>query len=217
MKHTKYIVLSVILLVSSAVAQTSTTNWVAANLLKHTTFTLEEEFRQSGDRARSFYEHTDFQVKYAVNGWLDAFGSYRLIYQDKGHGYHTASMFVPGFMLKAPTTLLPAKYGALSLRSRVELTLQDSQNKASYQDTEFLKYSLPWKWSRWQIQPFVGEELFFDCAKDLDFNRNRFYAGVDFVLSSRVKGSLFWYDQQDKGKRAWTSDNIIVAQVKFVF
>jgi hypothetical protein len=190
-----------------------------SNALQSTTFTVEEEFRQNCDLDKFFYEHTDFQVKYTLVNWADVFVSYRLIFQDKGSGWQRGDMVIPGFNLRLPSKYLPSKFGGLSLRSREEILLETAGNKPSYQLTEFLKYNTPWKFTRFQINPFVGTEGFFDCNKDMTFDRYRLYTGVDYVINKNVKGSLFYYSQDDKPSSSWDwkQANIFVAQVKFSF
>lgn len=190
-----------------------------SNLLQHTAFTVEEEFRQDCDMGKFYYEHTDLQVKYNLVEWADIFISYRLIFQDKASGWKRGDMVIPGFNLRAPAKYLPTKLGAVSLRSREEILLETAGNKESYHLTEFLKYNTPWKFTRFQLNPFVGTEGFFDCQNDMTFDRYRLYAGFDYAINKNVKGSVFYYSQQDKLSKSWnwTQANIFVAQIKFLF
>lgn len=177
----------------------------------NSTVTLEQEFRYNADSTHLFYEHTDLQYKYAVNEHVDMFASYRLIFQDAG-GWDTQNMFVPGFTLKT----LPTKYGTLSLRSKLEFTLSQNQNPNSYKVAEFLKYSLPYSVTKYNITPFVGDEPFFDAAHSMNLVQNRVYAGVDFTLTENVRGVLTYYRQSDKNN-GWTSANVVMAQLKYSF
>lgn len=187
-----------------------------SNVVSKTALTLEEEFRQDTDQGRNFYEHTDLQLKYNVNWNIEAFLSYRLVFEDKAgtSSYNTANVFIPGVTLWAPTNYIPERHGWLSLRSRAELTLEDSNTKANYQLSEFLRYYTPFMFTRYNINPYVGDEMFFDLRNDFTFGRNRVCAGVDFELTKRIGGTLSYYWQNDKKAGDWHDRNLIVLQVR---
>ena len=98
-----------------------------------------------------------------------------------------------------------------------EITLEQAAAPVDYKVAEFLKYSAPWKFTDFAITPFIGDEPFFNGADNFNFVRNRIYAGVDFKLTSNVKGLITYYSQNDKKAAGWKAGNVIMAQVKYTF
>lgn len=207
----KKIVYTILLLTMGFALNSKADTNTNSTFLDHTSVTLEEEFRfKEGD---FYYEHTDISGKYKFNDHVDVFGGYRLILQDKGLGFKDQSMFIPGFNLKTSDS----KYGKLTLRSRVEIGLNTSPTPTSYQLTEYLKYNTPWKLTKFKINPFIGDETFFDCSHQMDFNKNRAYAGLDYQFTKKIKGSTYYFRESNKKNNNWTDSNVVVTQVKFEF
>ena len=182
-------------------------------------FQVEEEFHYyAGPQATMLnYEHTDLQYKYLANSYFDVFGSYRLIFKESANTWQNYNMFVPGFDLKLPIQL----WGTLNLRTKVEITPanQHGNTPATYMQAEWLKYNTPWKFTKYEINPLVGDEPFFNTADGYDFVRNRVTAGVDFKINQNIKGTLMYWYQNDKNTKiqTWIGSDYIDFQLKFLF
>lgn len=190
------------------------TNDVFKSFMDKTVFTFEEEFRlKDANYGPLFYEHSDIQIKYKlVDPYLDVFSDYRLIFQNKGKGWNTQSMFLEGFNLKYPE----GKWGKINLRNRIEIGLNDHVDD-TYQLNIFPKYNTPWKWTKFKINPFVANEMFFDTVHSMDFIKDRIYAGVDWQITPKIKGSTYYYKEENKAGSSWVQSDVAVTQIKFEF
>lgn len=180
-------------------------------------FSFNQEFRGK-EPLGFFYQHSDIQAKYLFGDYIDIFTDYRLIFQEKTvkAGFKDQSMFLEGFDLKSSDT----QYGKISLRSRLEIGLNPYPTPTSYQLNEFPKYNLPWKFTKFQFNPFVADEMFFDCRNNLDFDKNRVYLGIDWQISKRIKCSTYYFResvQPSSTKGRWTQADVIDQSITFVF
>lgn len=204
-------VLTMIIIGSSSVK--ASTNEIGIFDSKRVVFTFEEEFRMKNQSTPLFYEHSDFQMKYLINTYVDVFTDYRFILQNKGKGFKDQSMFLEGFNLKYPEN---TNWGKINLRSRVEIGLNESPTPTTYQLNEFLKYNTPWKFTKFKINPFVADESFYDVQHNFDFVKNRVYVGVDWEISKKAKCSTYYY-KEDAKANPWTHADVAVTQIKFEF
>jgi len=213
-----FVFLLMIISIMSVFAQTSTNTFWPGFKVK-SQFQVEEEFHYyAGPQAAMLnYEHTDLQYKYLANSYFDVFGSYRLIFKESANTWQNYNMFVPGFDLKLPTQ----SWGTLNLRTKVEITPANQHGNipATYMQAEWLKYNTPWKFTKYEINPFVGDEPFFNAADRYDFVRNRVTVGMDFKITPSIRGTLMYWYQTDKNikSQTWTGSDYIVAQLKFLF
>ncbi|MEI6421701.1 MAG: DUF2490 domain-containing protein [Lentisphaerota bacterium] len=202
---------------ASVSAQTTNITWEAFRAKSQ--FQLEEEFHFYTGPNKPYkldYEHTDIQYKYLANSYFDVFGSYRFIIKNTGGEWNDYNMFVSGFDIKLPTQ----PWGTVNLRTKVEITPeQHSMTKSTYNQYEWIKYNLPWKFTKYEINPFIGDEPSFSIQHNWDFIRNRVTAGVDFKVIKNVRGTLMYWYQTDKNTKSqtWTGSDYIVLQLKFIF
>lgn len=217
-------VLFLSLLSTSVNAQTNSTPTATTNSptskafktfdLNNFVFTLENEFRAKSTGSAFFYEHNDFQAKYLlVDKYLDVFTDYRLIFKNsaEGNNWKNQSMFLEGFNVKYPQQ----KWGKINLRQRLEIGLNQSPSKDSYQWNVFPKYNVPWKLTKYEINPFIADESFFDTQDSMGFVKNRVYVGVDYKLTPKIKGSTWYYYETSAHSSAHA--NCLVTQIRFEF
>lgn len=199
------------LLTTAAFAQTNTTK---NSFLDKSVITLEEEFRAKNANGYGpmFYEHTDIQYKYLLSKYVDVFTDYRLIFQNKGKGWNDQSMFLEGFNLKYPES---TNWGKINLRTRLEIGLNNAATPNTYQLNVFPKYNTPWKWTRFKINPFVANEMFFDTKQSMDFVKDRVYAGLDWQINKKIKGSTYYYREESRSNSSWVPADVAVMQIKF--
>ena len=211
----KKLILTALALISILTTRAST-NETFHSFWDKTTFTFEEEFRlKDASYGPLFYEHSDIQIKYKlVDKYLDVFSDYRLIFQNKGKGWNTQSMFLEGFNLKYPES---TNWGKINLRTRLEIGLNDAPAANTYQLNVFPKYNTPWKWTKFAINPFVANEFFFDTEHSMEFIKDRIYAGVDWKINKWIKGSTYYYKEEAKSGTSWVQADVAVAQIKFEF
>jgi len=75
----------------------------------------------------------------------------------------------------------------------------------------------PWKFTRWQIQPFVWDEIFIGFGKLDQFNQNRFSAGLAATVSANIKLEIYYMLQSVKATDAWVDANVLGTKLKIAF
>lgn len=207
----KKLLLSVMLMsgIVSSTAKASTNDFLGFIDLKKFKFSLQEEFRFKETGDAFFYQFTDFQAKYDFNKYFDLFVDYRLIFKQKSGNWDQYNVIMPGFTLKYPEQ----KWGKVEVRTRGEAGLDYSPVQWALNVQP--KYNTPWKWTKFDINPFVADEMFFDVRNNMDFTVNRIRIGVDLKLANKIKSQLGYY-YETYGNKSGHSD-VLSFSVKFDF
>jgi len=182
--------------------------------LSNFVFTVENEFRAKDTGTSFFYEHNDIQAKYLlIDKYFDIFTDYRLIFKNsaEGNNWKNQSMFLEGFNIKYPEQT----WGKINLRQRLEIGLNHAPTKDTYQWNVFPKYNTPWKLTKYEINPFVADESFFDTQQSMGFVKNRVYAGIDYKFTPKIKGGTWYY--YETAAHSSSTANVLVTQIKFEF
>ncbi|HRZ39460.1 MAG TPA: DUF2490 domain-containing protein [Candidatus Omnitrophota bacterium] len=172
---------------------------------------FEQEFRWGGDISEFYYQHYDLGLVYKLNKhWNLGFG-FRYI-RTKSNGdwspenepYLTAAVSgdLAGFKVED--------------RSRLEYQqFDDRQDKGRYRNK--LTVKLPWKFTRFDIQPFFSDEVFIQFTKDDPFNQNRVSSGLGMKIAENFKAELYYMLQSSKGSAGWKDANVLGAKFKLSF
>jgi len=182
-----------------------------AGLKQSTKIIAEEEFRY-GDRASElYYHHYDIGLAYDFSKNLTTSINYRQIYEgEKGK-------FKPEFRPRIDVIPKFELYGfAIEDRNRLELRLYDDNREDAMQYRNKLSVKAPWKFTRFNIRPYVADEVFVNM-NSLTWRRNRFSTGVTFDAVKHLKGEVYYMLQDTKKSGRWTSADILGLKVKVVF
>ncbi len=169
-----------------------------------------------GDDASKLYKQEDLiELVYKVNSWLDLGAGYRQVFE-----LWTTPNPQSWFTEYRPTFDGTLKYKwegwDLSDRNRFEYRMfdrADKQDKFAYRNKLTIKS--PWKWTEWNINPFIADEVFIH--EHTDFDRNRLYVGVGFDICKHTSGALFYLWESNKKGSDWNDLHIIGTQLKFSF
>ncbi|MGB2661538.1 MAG: DUF2490 domain-containing protein [Candidatus Omnitrophota bacterium] len=171
---------------------------------------VEEELRFGDDISELYYTHTDGGFDYKVTDGLYMGLSYRHIYTKvKGEWKYESRPHADGTL---KWTIEDFKF---SDRSRLELRCpEDKSDTWRYRNK--LTVEFPWKWTEFEIQPYVADEIFipFHGKK---FSQNRLYAGFKMKIMKNLKAELFYLWQSIKSDDDWTNFNVLGIKVKAVF
>jgi len=173
---------------------------------------LEEEFRW-GDNAREFfYHHYDAGVSYLVNKFLGVGGGYRRIYELR------KGKFEPENEPYITATLYGAIRG-LALESRSRMEYRNFNYKPdSWRYRNKFSIKLPWKFSRFELQPYFADEIFVSFASGTNqFNQNRLSSGILFKLTSSIKAEIYYMLNSIKNSGKWTDANVLGTKFKITF
>lgn len=208
----------------SASAQTNSgLEKLTSTIQNRSVVTLEEEFRGKDVQTHMFYEHTDIQYKFLAFKHLDFFTDYRFILKDSSgvNGkWSDQSMLLEGINLKVPES---STWGKLNLRLREEIGFNPPvahptvAQQTTWQFNVFPKYDLPFKFTKYQIQPFVADESFWDTANGMGYVRNRIYAGLDWQITPKIKGGTWYYREDQHGLYGGRKADVAVVQIRFEF
>jgi Protein of unknown function (DUF2490) len=118
---------------------------------------------------------------------------------------------------------------------RIYLTPQCSYKGFSLEDRNMLEFriredarftlryrnmvtlSAPWKWTRFQFQPYSANEIFLETQRN-GLIEDRFFSGFKVHWWGPFYGSIFYLRQSTKNATAkWTSLNILGTSLKVVF
>ena len=90
------------------------------------------------------------------------------------------------------------------------------EQDSSYRLRNKITLKFPVKFTKWNIQPYLADELFFDFDNG-DMNRNRFYAGFIFDIVENLKGDLFYLLQSTESSNSWNDYNVLGSKLKLSF
>ena len=106
---------------------------------------------------------------------------------------------------------------SLESRSRFEYRYFDYQRDSwRYRNKFTLK--LPYKFSCFEIQPYLSDEIFANFASASNqFNQNRAQAGIAMKLTSFLKAEIYYMRVTVRGSGAWKDSNVLGTKFKVTF
>lgn len=171
---------------------------------------FEEEFRWGGSAKEFYYQHYDVGFFYNLQKYLNVGAGYRhVLSKSKGkflvenEPYITATLLwdVAGFKFDD--------------RSRLEYNHFDYKDDTwRYRNKITAKF--PWKFTKFEIQPYLSDEIFilFDDSQRL--NTNRFSSGLGISFTRNLKGEIYYMLQSSKSSK-WTDVNVLGTKLKLSF
>ncbi len=179
---------------------------------QHSKLIFEQEFRWGDNAGDFYYQHYDAGYVYLLNKYFNFGGGLRYIKEKKSGKFRDETEPY----LVAFTYWDPAGF-ALSNRTRLEYRYYDYQlNTWRFRNKLDIKF--PWKFTRFQIQPLVSDEIFIK-SNGMDLNENRLYGGLAFALAKNLKGELCYMFRSTKnaGIGTWNDTNVLSAKLKLGF
>lgn len=171
---------------------------------------LEEEFRWGDNAGEFYYQHYEPGLTYEVNEHLDLALKYRQIYDKKNGKFREENQ---------PNLNATFKWQSFGTsfddRSRLEYRHFDYQPD-SWLYRNKLTSNLPWKFTKFEIQPYLSDEIFINFYNTA-FSRNRFSAGLIFNLTKNIKAEVYYMLQSTKSSHEWTKANVFGSKLKLAF
>lgn len=178
---------------------------------KDSKIVLEEEFRWGNNSKEFYYQHYDLGLFYNLEKWLNIGGGYRHIYElKKGKFKLENEPYVTA------TLLWDLKGFKFDDRSRIEYRHFDYQTD-SWRYRNKIAARLPWKFTKFEIQPYVSDEIFIGFSAISEFNQNRFSSGITMDLTNNLKAEIYYLLQSTKGLGKWVDNNVLGAKLKIAF
>jgi hypothetical protein len=172
---------------------------------------FEEEFRW-GDNANEFYyHHYDAGFFYNVEKWLNIGGGYRHVYELKKGKFKLENE-----PYLTATLLWDLKGFKIENRNRLEYRHFDRQYD-SWRYRNKITLKSPWKFTRFEIQPYLSDEIFIGFSETNEFNRNRVSSGLTMNLTKNLKADIYYMLQSSKASEKWIDSNVLGAKLKLAF
>ncbi len=171
---------------------------------------LEEELRFGDNAGELYYTHTDGGITVSVTDSLDLGMKYRQIYEKKNGKWKEENR--PHFNAAVKWACQGFKFKD---RSRIECRVREDKDD-TFRYRNKLSLDFPVKWTRFDIQPYIADEIFIDFDGE-KFNRNRLYAGFKAKLFKHLKTDIFYLWQSSEKSDKWIDYNVIGVKVKAVF
>lgn len=178
---------------------------------KDSKIALEEEFRWADNASEFYYQHYDAGFFYNLKKYLTIGGGYRHIYELKKGKFKLEN---------EPYAIVALLWDFKGLkfedRNRMEYRHFDYQADSwRYRNKATMK--LPWQFSRFQIQPYLSDEIFVGFGGICQFNQNRFSSGIGMNLAKDIKGEIYYMLQSTKSSGKWSEANILGTKLKIAF
>ncbi|MFZ2356787.1 MAG: DUF2490 domain-containing protein [Candidatus Omnitrophota bacterium] len=173
--------------------------------------TFEEEFRWGNNASEFYYQHYDIGFFHNLKEWLNIGGGYRHVYElKKGKFKVTNEPYVTA------TLLWGLKGFKFDDRSRLEYRHFDYQADSWRYRNKFTA-KLPWKFTKFEIQPYLSDEIFIGFGTISEFNQNRFSPGISMNLTKNLKAEIYYMLQSTKSSGKWVDANVLGTKLKLVF
>jgi hypothetical protein len=172
---------------------------------------LEEEFRWGGSAKEFYYQHYDLGFFYSLQKHLNVGAGYRHVLS-KSRG----KFLVENEPYLTATLLWDFAGFKFEDRSRLEYNHFDYKDDTwKYRNKITIKS--PWKFTKFEIQPYLADEIYilFDDSQRL--NQNRFSAGLAMKITRNLKGEIYYLLQSSKGSKLWTATNVLGTKLKLSF
>jgi len=181
-------------------------------LNKNSKLLFEQEFRWGDNASDFYYQHYDEGYQYIFNKYVSLGGGFRYIKEKKSGKFRDESepyLAVFGYWN-------PAGFN-LSDRIRIEYRHYDYQVD-TWRFRNKLDIKFPWKFTKFQIQPLVADEIFIK-SNGMDLNENRLYGGIAFSVTKNLKGEItyMWRATKNTNVCTWNDTNVLSAKLKLAF
>jgi len=172
---------------------------------------FEEEFRWGGSAKEFFYQHYDLGFFYNLQKYLVVGAGYRHILSKSNDKFLVENQ--PYISVSLLWDLAGFKFDD---RSRLEYNHYDYKDD-TWKYRNKLTVKLPWKFTKFEIQPYLSDEIFilFDDSQRL--NQNRFSAGLGMTITKNLKSELYYMLQSSRGSKLWTAANVLGTKLKLSF
>ena len=181
------------------------------NISKKWKLSLSEEHYFRNDAEDFYYQHTEIGATYSgLVKWMDVGLNFRHVRSKGNSGWKREEQ--PSFNAYLKFKL---KDYSISDRNRFEYRFkQDAQDYWRYRN--LLTIKLPLKWTRYEIQPMLSDEIFVDLDKK-EFNENRLMPGFSFKINKNLNAEIVYMWRRVKSSDTWSANHAVWTRLKLEF
>jgi len=173
---------------------------------------MEEEFRFNNNVSQLYYQHYDGSIVYTVSKYVRCGAGYRQNFE-QFKNTRNKSVNEPYIV----STLFCDLAGfTLENRHRFDFRHFRFGRTDSWRYRNLLKTTFPWKFTPWEFQPYVCDELFFTTIGQ-SFHENRFAAGFGFKITKEIKSEIYYMLRSTRSGGPWVRANILGTKFKISF
>jgi len=176
------------------------------------TFSLGEELRFEDNATQFTYHDTHASINHKTFSFLTLRAEYKNVRAKRDSNqwkweYRPRIDVIPNFDLKG---------FVFKNRNRFEFRIKENK-KNTFRYRNRISLDLPYKWTRFELQPYFSNEIFIETNKN-GLIKDRFYAGFKMHLFKNVYGAIYYLRQFDKDSDArWTETNVLVTSLRLKF
>jgi len=101
-------------------------------------------------------------------------------------------------------------------RNRLEYRHFDYQTD-SWRYRNKITVKLPWKFAKFEIQPYLSDEIFIGFSTISELNQNRLSPGLSMNLTKNMKAEIYYILQNTKSSGKWKDTNVLGTKLKIAF
>ncbi|MFQ6611735.1 MAG: DUF2490 domain-containing protein [Fidelibacterota bacterium] len=196
------IILSAIVAITPLLGQIDET-WhvykVSRSLVSGSTFTIEQDFRHQ--EGSLYYMHGDLGVAFLRGQKIKLSLNYRQVFEK--HANKWKPEYRPHINISSSKKIA----GLLtSARSRFEYRIKET--KKSVRNRDLLTIKSGRTFSGYRLVPYLADEIFYDLTEQ-EFNRNRFYVGIESKRFAVIKPAIYYLYQTSLSADQWNGIHII--------
>lgn len=170
----------------------------------------EEEFRWGGSAKEFYYQHYDLGFFYNLQKYLNVGGGYRhVLSKSKGKFLIENEPYITA------TLLWELKGFKFDDRSRLEYNHFDYKED-TWRYRNKISIKAPWKFTKFEIQPYLSDEIFILFDGNPELNMNRFSAGLGMSITKNLKAEIYYMLQSSKSVQ-WNDANVLGTKFKLSF
>jgi hypothetical protein len=163
---------------------------------------LEEEFRIGDDMEELYYHHTDAGLTYKLTDLFLLGLNYRQIFEKRNGEFKEENRLHVNATIKWRWEDFSFKD-----RSRFEYRVRTGkENVWRYRNK--LSGTLPVKMTKFDIQPYLADEVFIDLNEG-KFSRNRLFAGFGADVIKHLEVDIYYLWQASDKDKDWIDFNVI--------
>ena len=181
-------------------------------LKKNLKLAFEQEFRWANNASEFYYQHYDVGLTYTLNKSWSVGAGYRQIYSRTALAPWKSESDPYAFFTYFGE-LLGFKFDD---RSRFEYEYFSYKNDTGRYRNK-LTIKSPWKFTKFEIQPFVSNEAFIMMGNGQGFNQNRLSGGFSFSPIRKLKAEIYYMLLSSKSADIWKDYNVLGVKLKVSF
>lgn len=170
------------------------------------------EFRYGDDASKLYLTYVQTQFLYKPFRWLKIGPGYRQYWQ---RSPLTSSHFEPGYSPLTDITFI-LRLASWEFRDRNRIQYIIFRSDPSYWlYRNRLRLIPPWSATRFQITPFIENEIFIRQGQG--FHQNRTSTGFLFLMNKSIGGEVYYMLRFLKREPNWTYQNVVNIALLFNF